>query len=104
MTDRIIPLSSGAVNAHQRFSTSLGDVLAEISLDYRHIEGKWSIKINVEGSVIVTGILLETGINLLQHYVDLSDTIGSLYFVGEEATLDNLGISNSLVWRPPANG
>ena len=32
---------------------------------------------------------------------NVRDTFGQLFFVGEEATLDNLGKDNKLVWVSP---
>ena len=41
--------------------------------------------------------MLEGGLDLVETY-NISKTFGQLYFVGEEATLNNLGKENNLVW------
>lgn len=96
-----IPLQGGAVNAHQTIQVQLGDNLVDITLDYRTTLEQWSMKIIQAGNVLVQSTMLEPNTNIIQHYPQLRDTIGKLWFVGDEATLDNLGSSNALVWESP---
>lgn len=92
-----IPLRSGAGNAHQRFSLQLGDNLLDFEIDYvSYLDSPaWSMNIRRDGSLLVGGAMLEPGCDVIQSY---GADIGLLVFVGSEATLDNLGSSNSLVW------
>lgn len=102
MSRELIPLVGGAVNAHQTINVQLGNNFVDITLDWRTIIEQWSVKIEQDGVLLVTGVMLEPNINILQNYPDLAPTIGSIYFVGDKATLDNLGSNNSLVWESPA--
>lgn len=101
MARELIPLTGGAVNAHQTINIQLGDNFVVITLAWRTIIEQWSVKIEQNGVVLVTGVMLVPNVNILQHYPDLSPTMGAIYFVGDVATLDNLGVDNSLVWESP---
>lgn len=102
MIRELIPLTGGAVNAHQVINILLGSNFLDITLDYRTIIEQWSIKIEQNGIVLVPSVMLEPNINILQNYPELVNSIGSIFFVGDEATLDNLGVNNSLVWESPS--
>lgn len=102
MSRELIPLVGGAINAHQTINVQLGDNFVDITLDWRTIIEQWSVKLEQDGQVLATGVMLEPNINILQNYPDLSPTIGAIYFVGDKATLDNLGSNNSLVWESPS--
>lgn len=95
-----IPLSNGAVNAHQRFSVQLGDNLIAFEVDYISYldQPAWSMNILRDGSRLATGAMLEPGSDVIAPY---RTGIGELVFVGADVTLDNLGVSNFLVWVPP---
>ena len=92
-----IPLRSGAANAHQRFSIQLGDNLLAFEIDYvSYLDSPaWSMNIRRDGSMLVAGAMLEPGADVVQSY---GADIGQFVFVGTEATLDNLGSDNALVW------
>jgi hypothetical protein len=94
-----IPLVGGAVNAHQKFEVQLGDVFATFEIDYRTLTEIWSLSITVEGVELVSGASLQPNVDIIQHW-RLGETLGQLVFVGDEATLDNLGSANRLVWVP----
>lgn len=102
MTRQLIPLQGGAVNAHQTINVQLGDNFVDITFDYRTIIEQWSVKIEQDGNILVPSVMLEPNINILQHYPDLAVSIGAIYFTGLEATLDNLGSDNNLVWESPS--
>lgn len=95
-----IPLRAGVENAHQRFTQRLGQVLAEFRVDYVSYANTpyWVMSVFQDGAPIAQGIPLNAGADLLANQ-DVGD-FGVLVFVGEEATLDNLGIANNLVWLP----
>lgn len=90
-----IPLTGGSANSHQEFSVQLGARFLSCKLHYLTLSGQWSLDLYENETPLAVGLMLESNANLLEAY-DLD--IGSLYFVGDEATLDNIGIDNSLVW------
>ncbi len=97
-----IPLSGGAVNAHQVFSVQLGANFIEFKLDYITRSetdsnfAPWVLDLSIEGELLVAGLALLPGSNIIDAY---NLGIGSLYFVGDQPTLENLGSSNQLVWE-----
>lgn len=95
-----IPLRGGAVNAHPRFSVQLGENLIDFQLDYiSYLEyPAWAMSLFRDGSPLVSGAMLEPGCDVIHGY---RAGIGQLVFTGSEATLDNLGVDNSLVWVAP---
>lgn len=101
MTRKLIPLSGGSINAHHEFEIQLGDNLVRFELDYRTYIGKWSMNLLIEGVRIVNGASLLVGSDVIEHW-NLKTTVGRLVFTGDDkVTLDNLGISNTLVWISP---
>ena len=91
-----LPLRTGAANAHYTFDIQLGDNFLEFTLNYITLAGPaWSVDIRREGVLLVAGAMLESGANILENY---EADIGKLYFIGEDVTLDNLGVDNKLVW------
>lgn len=92
-----IPLSSGSANAHQRFGIQLGDNYLDFQIDYLSYLDKpaWTMNILRDGTYLVTGAMLVPGADVINGY---RAGIGRLVFVGDEVTLDNLGIDNHLVW------
>ena len=92
-----VPLQAGSANAHQKFSIRLGENLLDFDLNYITYTDSpaWSMDISRDGTQLVLGAMLVGGADLVASY---RAGIGSLYFVGSEATLDNLGIDNTLVW------
>lgn len=96
----VIPLLPGAANAHQRFSVQLGENLIAFEVDYvSYLDAPaWSMNLSRDGSRIVAGAMLEPGCDIIQSY---RAGIGQMVFTGSDATLDNLGVENFLVWVPP---
>jgi hypothetical protein len=97
MSNFVIPLQGGAVNAHQKFSVQLGDNLVEFELNYLQ-SGQWSCNLSIEGVVIAAGAMLEPNSDIIA-VNQLS--IGQLVFTGDDTTLDNLGANNTLTWVEP---
>ena len=96
-----IPLKGGAVNSHQKFSATLGGVLVDFVLNYITRKdsdsfGTWSLDAYVQGGLVAGGMMLESGAVINRNY---QAGIGKLSFVGSDATLDNLGADNHLVWE-----
>lgn len=91
-----VPLKGGAVNAHQTLSVQLGDNFLEFKVNYITRFPGWSVDILQEGVILIAGAMLVPGADIIKNY---DADIGSLKFVGDEATLDNLGQANSLVWE-----
>lgn len=92
-----IPLSSGSANAHQRFGAQVGENYLDFEIDYLSYLDKpaWTMNILRDGTYLVTGAMLVPGADVAANY---RAGIGRFVFVGEEVTLDNLGVDNHLVW------
>lgn len=92
-----IPISGGAVNAHQTFSVQLGANLIEFELNFLQ-SGQWSVNLTLEGVRIAAGLMLEPNADIVSsNQLD----IGKLIFIGSDTTLNNLGVDNSLIWVAP---
>jgi hypothetical protein len=96
----VIPLRSGAANAHQRFSVQLGDNLIDFEVDFiSYLDAPaWSMNLLRDGTRIVSGAMLEPGSDVIESY---RTGIGQMVFTGSDVTLGNLGVDNNLVWVPP---
>lgn len=93
---KTIPLKNGATNAHQEFSVQLGDKFLDFTINYVTIAGpSWSVDISYRGVVLIAGAMLEPNAVITDNY---EAGIGRLVFVGDDVTLDNLGVNNKLVW------
>ena len=93
---KTLPLKAGAANAHQKFTVQLGDNLLLFIVNYITVEGPaWSVDISREGVTLISGAMLEPNAVITDNY---EAGIGRLVFVGDEVTLDNLGVNNKLVW------
>ena len=112
MSTKTIPLQGTATFANYSQSIDLGDYSYEIELHYQQ-NGQWSMDIIADGDVgdipietvngqnyVAMGVMLEGGADLVEMY-NITETFGQLFFVGEDATLDNLGQDNKLVWYSP---
>lgn len=95
-----ITLLAGVQNSHQRFQQRINGRLLAFEVDYVSYTKTpyWVMNVYQDGAPIGMGLPLNVGADLLVNQ-DVSD-FGRLVFVGEPATLDNLGIANSLVWIP----
>lgn len=92
-----IPLDNGSANAHQTFSVELGGKYLSFEmnyLSYNELPG-WTVNISRDGTPLVTGAMLVPGADIVANY---RANIGILLFVGDEPTLDNLGVDNHLIW------
>ena len=92
-----IPLSSGAANAHQSFSVSLGGQVIRFDINFlSYLDGPaWAMDLYRDGTPLALGAMLEPGCDVIETY---NAGIGRLVFVGDAPTLDNLGVTNELVW------
>lgn len=91
-----IPLLNGADNAHQEFNVQLGDNFLQFVVNYVTEAGPaWSVDISREGVTLINGAMLEPNATITDNY---NADIGRLVFVGDDVTLDNLGVDNKLVW------
>jgi len=106
---QVIPLSGGIANSSYSQYVSLGDFSLQLNINYQQ-NGQWYMDIVADGDVgevpvttiddldyIALGVMLESGVDIVGMY-GISKTFGQLFFVGDEATLNNLGSDNSLVW------
>ncbi|WP_368647970.1 hypothetical protein [Castellaniella ginsengisoli] len=96
-----IALRAGSANAHQRFTQRLGENLLEFRVNFLAYQEVplWTLDIYRDGAPVALGMGLNAGAVLTEGY-NLPSDIGRLIFVGVEATLDNLGKDNHLVWLP----
>lgn len=94
---KVIPLQGGAVNAHQQQFVTLGDSVLQFDIRYitRDPHPGWSCDISRDGEVLIHGAMLVANGELTKSH-DLD--IGRIVMVGEEVTLNNLGVDNKLVW------
>lgn len=92
-----IPLSNGAANAHQKFTVRLGDNYIDFEVNYISYTDTpaWSLNLYRDGTPLVLGAMLVPGADILAGY---RANVGRLVFIGDEVTLDNLGVNNHLVW------
>jgi len=92
-----IPLSNGAANAHQKFTVQLGDNYIDFEVNYISYTDTpaWSLNLYRDGTPLVLGDMLVPGADILTGY---RANVGRLVFIGDEVTLDNLGVNNHLVW------
>ena len=90
-----IPVKNGAENARQEFSVSLGGNLLVMTLNFLSYLDlpTWTIDVRRDGSPIILGVGLEPNA-----VIEMSVTLGKLVLVGDRPTLDNLGVSNKLIW------
>lgn len=109
---KIIPLVGGESNANYSLLVDLGDYSYEFILHYQQ-NGQWSLDVVADGDVgdistitidnkkyLVMGAMLEGGSDIISEHM-ISGDFGQLFFFGEDATLDNLGSDNKLVWYSP---
>lgn len=92
-----IPLKGGAQNSHQIIDIQLGDNLVELRLNYQQT-GQWSVDLYIDDLPVALGAMLEPNADIIEAF---KLDIGKLIFVGDDTTLDNLGVNNSLVWVAP---
>lgn len=92
-----IPIQGGAVNAHQTFSATLGGREITFKLDFMSYAEvpSWSMELYENERLIIAGIVLRCGCDMLAPY---QLGLGALIMTGEEPTLDNLGVRNTLIW------
>lgn len=92
-----IPLGAGSANAHQSFSMRLGDNLLDFTVNYITYTDTpaWSVDIYRDGTAMALGAMLVPGADIVAGY---GVNIGRFIFIGDEVTLENLGIDNHLVW------
>lgn len=91
-----IPLTAGAANADTTFQINIEDVVYTMRLQYRTLVKCWSLSIFEGSEPIALGLRLVRGCDLLSSYLELN--FGKLVVVGDEPSLDNLGISSFLIW------
>lgn len=87
--------------AAQVFSAQMGDNLLTLKLQW--MERTQSFRVDIsdsDGVAITSGRTLAVGANLFHGlYPTPQDTVyGTLMLTGDEATVDNLGINNTLVY------
>lgn len=93
-----IALLAGVQNAHQRFSQRVNGWMLDFQIDFVSYTPNphWVMSVQIDGAPLADGIPLNVGADLLAN--QNVGNFGKLVFVGEPATIDNLGIANKLVW------
>ena len=95
-----IALSGGVGNTFQEINANLGGNAVTLHLSYVTSLDAWAMDIYQEGAPLYAGIMLLVNADMLEAW-NVRDTFGAMTLVGAEATLDNLGEANTLVWTPP---
>ena len=92
-----IPLRNGVQNTHQRFSLRVGVNMLEFRVNYISYldHPAWSLDVLRDGATLIAGVMLEPNAEISKGY---RAGIGRLFFIGQEVTLDNLGVDNNLIW------
>lgn len=92
-----IPLQGGAEYAHQTFTVNIAEREITFKLDYcGYVDHPfWNLDLLENGVPLIEGLTIQGGCDLIAPYhLDL----GKLFLVGDEPTLDNLGVANTLLW------
>ena len=90
-----IPLKAGIKNSHQRFTVQLGNNSCYFKVDYFNEYKMWTVNVSSKNIGYVNSARLSAGAEISATH---SQELGRFFFVGKEATLENLGQDNSLVW------
>ena len=91
-----VPLQGGIDNINYKFNIQLGDNFLQFTVNYVEFAGpSWSVDIKRKGVTLIDGAMLEPNAIITDDY---NADIGSLVFIGEDVTLDNLGVDNKLIW------
>lgn len=101
-TYKLLPLTSEG-EGHVTFS--LDNAIVELVTRFNYTIGAWSLDIlDVNGNMLVAGIMMFPGFDLLAPYVDLKELIGGLMLVeqhpGDHTAPDLLGYTVQLLWFP----
>ena len=92
-----IPLRNGAEYANHQFIVTLGDnqiLIKQEFLSYLDTP-QWVISVYRESLPVVLSKPLVPNVEITSQS---KIGIGRIVFVGNEATLDNLGVDNKLIW------
>ena len=96
-----IALNAGSANADQRFTQRLGGNLLGFRVRYLAYQEMpmWIMDVYRDGAPVALGMGLNAGAVMTEAH-NLPADIGRFVFVGAEATLENLGRDNRLIWLP----
>lgn len=99
---RIIPLSS---DGEGRRTVDLDGVIVILVTRYNYTTSCWSMDIlDVDGIVLVAGVMLVPDVDLLKPHTAIKAQIGSLSIVenvaGDYESPDKLGEDVKLIWTP----
>ena len=89
-----IPLNSKA--PYQRFTVQLSDRLIEFELRWLVQYDFFAVNLYEAGEAITLGRGLHPGVNIVK---GLNSGLGSIYLDGQSPTIDNLGVSNRLLYN-----
>ena len=92
-----IPLRNGAEYARHQFTVTLGDnqiLIKQEFLSYLDVP-QWVVSVYRESLPVVLSKSLVPNVEIT---TQSKINIGRIVFVGEEATLGNLGVDNKLIW------
>lgn len=94
----VFDVEGGAVNAHQQFELQVNNAIYELRLDYLEQVESWALSVTQEEERLADSVILRGGANLFSTFPKLT-SVARLYVVGDEPTLNNLGLTNSIVWE-----
>lgn len=93
----VIPVLHGINNSHHTVSALLGDHFLEFQIHWNTRFEYWSCDIFESGIVLALSLVFNPPTDILNG-LNLTEEYGQIVFTGEVANLDNLGLSNALVW------
>jgi hypothetical protein len=98
----VLPLTPHG-EGHTQFN--LGNTSVELVTRFNYTIGAWSLDIlDANGILLIAGVMLFPGFDLLKYYLDLKALIGSLMVVeqsdGDYQNPSLLGTSVQLIWFP----
>lgn len=93
-------------NGEGRTEVNLGDVLVAITTRFNYSIKSWTMDIDdARGNIILAGLMMIPGIDMLSPYPEQKEILGGLVLVekddGDYLDDSNLGTLTKLVWYPP---
>lgn len=84
---------------NQTFTADLGGKVYDFHLVYKYLLDAWVLSCSQNGTSIFDGVGVEVGVNIVGSLGIVG--FGGLYLEGVDATRDNLGTHNKLIWVSP---
>ncbi len=92
---KTIPLQGGLNYAHQTFMVAVNSKSYLFDLNYVTTGEYWSLNISIDNTIQIAGMLLMPNCEISKPFN--KPELGKFYMIGEQPTLENLGIENQLL-------